>query len=196
MDSRLRGNDKGRLFIKLQNIPSEFAVEDTLLEAFACVTDGRRNLVELLFVNFDVRLAEPIAVEFANHCASGLRRIIAFGILDGTEFFFADDAEREHGTELRECIKEELFELEAFFDATNGLARCMPRELARLQLAKSADFKQVNGDVAAVEREATIGVCHVAVVFREVAIFYDARLLVLECENADFFVRTSFMHNL
>ena len=143
-----------------------------------------------------MRLAEPFAVKLANHDASRLRRIVAFGILDRAEFFFAHDAEREHGTELREGVKEELFELEALFDAANGFACGVPRKLACLQLAKSADFKQVNGNVATVEREASIGVCHVAEVFRKVAVFDNAWLLVLEGENADFFVRTSLVDDL
>ena len=97
---------------------------------------------------------------------------------------------------MRECVEEELFKLEALFDSANGLASCVPREFACLQFAKSADFKQVNCDVAAVEREAAIGVRHVAVVFRKVAVFDDTRLLVLEGENADFFVRTGLVHDL
>ena len=135
-------------------------------------------------------------MELANHYASCFRRIVAFGILDRAEFFFAHDAEREHGTELRECVKEELFKLEALFDAANGFACGVPRELACLQLAESTDFKQVNRDVATVEREASIGIRHVAEVFRKVAVFDNARLLVLEGENADFFVRTCLVHNL
>ena len=135
-------------------------------------------------------------MELANHDAGCFRRIVALGILDGAEFFFAHNAERKHGAELRECVKEELFELEAFFDAANGFPCCVPRKLARLQFAKSADFKQVNGDVAAVEREAAIGVRHVAEVLWEVAVFDNARLLVLEGENADFFVRAGFVHDL
>ena len=184
------------ILFKFQNVSAEFAVKNALLEAFAGVADGRRDFVQLLLVYFHVGFAEPFAVELANHGTCGLRGIIAFGVLDGAEFFFAHNAEREHGTQLRECVKEELFELEALFDAANGLAGGVPRELARLQLAKSADFKQVNSDVAAVEREAAIGVCHVAVVFRKVAVFDNARLLVLEGENADFFVRACLVHDL
>ena len=187
---------KALIFLEFQDVSSEFAVEYALLEPFAGVADGRGNLVKLFLVDFDVRLAEPFAVELANHRACGFRGIVAFGVLDRAEFFFAHDAEREHGTELRESVEEELFELEAFFDAANGLACRVPRELACLQLAKSADFKQVNCDVAAVEREAAISVCHVAEVFREVAVFDDARFLVLEGENADFFVRARFVHDL
>ena len=183
-------------FVKFQNVSAEFAVKDALLEAFACVADRRRNFVELLLVDFYVSLAEPFAVELADHRTCCLRRIVALGVLDGAEFFFADNAEREHGSELRECIKEELFELKAFLDTANGLAGGVPRELARLQLAKTAYFEQMNGDVAAVKREAAIGVRHVAVVFRKVAVFDDARLLVLEGENADFFVRTGLVYNL
>ena len=135
-------------------------------------------------------------MELANHDASRLRRIVAFGVLDRAEFFFAHDAEREHGTELRECVKEELFKLEALFDAANGFACGVPRELACLQLAETADFKQVNGNVAAIEREASIGIRHVAEVFRKVAVFDNAWLLVLECENADFFVWAGLVDDL
>ena len=42
----------------------------------------------------------------------------------------------------------------------------MPREFACLQLAQSLKLEQVNGNVSAVESEASVSVGHIAVAFK------------------------------
>ena len=79
-----------------------------------------------------MRLHEPFAVELANHRAGCFRAVRAFRVLDRAKFFLADDAEGEHGAELRERVEQELLELEAVLDAANRLAGRVPREFACL----------------------------------------------------------------
>ena len=143
-----------------------------------------------------MRLAQPFAVQAADHVAGRLRGIVPVGVFHRGEFLFADDAERHHGTELREGVEQELLELPALLDAADGLAGGVPGQLARLQFPESCNLEQVNRDVSAVEDEAPVGIRHVAVAFGEVAVFHDAGLLVLECENAHLFLRVGLVDDL
>ena len=128
-------------------------------------------------------------MELANHDPCGLGGVVALGVLDGAEFLFADHAEGHHGPKQREGVEQELLELPALLDTANRLAGGVPRELSGLQFAKPIGFEQVDGDVAAVEGKAAVGVGHVAVVLGKVAVFHHAGLAVLKCEYTNLFVR-------